>query len=95
MLGLLVGFGVMFGWGFVVILFSKNVLGSKNFGAFQIVACFGPLYFLWYNGNTNWEQYGEFELVEAVISLYAWPYEMASGIENILGLETGTLGGWP
>lgn len=106
-IGFFVGFSIPFIWlGCLLLLFGvlRWVLDdrflkeftpshiSKIIGYFLL---FAPLFYLWHNGNTTWEQYGDLDLVVAFFSLLMWPWEVASGLENLLELETGTLGGFP
>ena len=94
-LGVIVGFGTALIWGRWVSIFFRVWKPSEiSLWIFSFVV-FIPLYFLWYNGNTSWEPYGELDFGNIFSSLLMWPIEIASGIENLFDLETGTLGGWP
>ena len=93
-LGTAVGLGVSFIWIYAVVIVFAKVLEIKNDKIIMIIG-FAPIIFLWHNGNQTWEPYGEFDLLHAFVSILTLPWEIAGGLENLLGLETGTLGGWP
>ena len=93
--GLFVGLGIMFSWAFVVAHFFRIFITKEVNEVILVICFFGPLYFLWYNGNISWVDYGELSLENVFFSLYMHPLEIVNGIENVLKLETGTLGGWP
>ena len=94
MLGLVVGLGISFIFLYAVIIVLAKVLEIKNYKIIFIIAC-APIIFLWHNGNQTWEPYGDLDLLAAFVSILTLPWEIAGGLENLLGLETGTLGGWP
>ena len=81
-------------WIYAVVIVFAKVLEIKNDKIIMIIG-FAPIIFLWHNGNQTWEPYGEFDLLHAFVSILTLPWEIAGGLENLLGLETGTLGGWP
>jgi len=94
MLGVVVGLGISFILLYAVIIVLAKVLEIKNDKVIFIIAC-APIIFLWHNGNQTWEPYGDLDLLAAFVSILTGPWEIAGGLENLLGLETGTLGGWP
>ena len=55
----------------------------------------GIWFVLWLNGSSDWTDYdGGLNFGEVFVSLVMNPIEIASGVEHILNLEAGTLGGW-
>jgi len=94
MLGLLVGIGVSTFFVYVAFLLLAKVLEINSDKIIFIIAA-APIIFLWHHGNQSWTQYGEVDLLYAFVSIVTWPWEVAGGLENLLELETGTLGGWP
>ena len=94
MLGLVVGLGGSLILLSAIIFVLEKFLEIGNFKISYMIAC-TPIIILWHNGNQTWEPYGEFDLLYAFASILTGPWEIAGGLENLLGLETGTLGGWP
>ena len=94
MLGLVVGLGVSLVLLSAVIFVFEKFLEIGNYKISFMIAS-APIIFLWHNGNQTWEPYGDFDLLYAFVSILTGPWEIAGGLENLLGLETGTLGGWP
>lgn len=94
MLGIVVGLGVSFILMYAVVIVFAKVLEIKNDKIIFMIG-FAPIIFLWHNGNQTWQPYGDFDPLYAFVSILTLPWEIAGGLENLLGLETGTLGGWP
>ena len=93
-LGFIVGFGAAFIWVWWISLFFREWRPSQISSLIFYSLICAPLFFIWHNGSTQWEPYGDFDFAYAFGSLLFWPVELASGIENLLKLESGTLGGW-
>ena len=55
----------------------------------------GIWFVLWLNGSSDWTDYdGSINFGNVFVSLLMNPIEIVSGLEHLLNLEAGALGGW-
>ncbi len=98
-LGIVVGFAIMGASTLLVAGAFRAVSGGRKAtekeGKIMITLLAGIWFVLWLNGSSDWTDYdGGLNFGEVFVSLVMNPIEIASGVEHILNLEAGTLGGW-
>ena len=98
-LGIVSGFAIMGGSGLLVAWVFRAALGGKKptekENIIMTTLIVGIWFVLWINGSSDWTDYdGSINFGNVFVSLLMNPIEIVSGLEHLLNLEAGALGGW-
>ena len=98
-LGIVSGFAVMGASTLLVGGAFRAVSGGREAtekeGKIMITLIAGIWFVLWLNGSSDWTDYdGSINFGNVIGSLLMNPIEIVSGLEHLLNLEAGALGGW-